>query len=293
MARELRYEFSASAEPPEPTKTSTLYTGQIPYPVGGGYYAVKAWEDGNNSGVVRKSFGIRWTPADTTTALWLDENDTGTITKDGSNLVSQWNDKSGNSRNATASGTARPLWSAGKLTFDGSNDVMALPYAFGNASNSVISILVVGKQRASQAGVYLSQRAYEGGGWTLRNNMYFHTGYSPNLSTAINNNQTIVEVVRNGLSVKLGTNGTLASPVTMAGYSATAINTYIGAEQSGNYSFLDGDISEIVILPTDDINIVQKVEGYLAWKWDGINGNTALVTALPSNHPYKSAPPTT
>jgi hypothetical protein len=56
MARELRYEFSASAEPPEPTKTSQLYTGQIPYPVGGGYYAVKAWEDGNTSGVVRKSF---------------------------------------------------------------------------------------------------------------------------------------------------------------------------------------------------------------------------------------------
>src|SRR4051812_34337979 len=44
--------------------------------------------------------------------LWLDANDSGTITKDGSNNVSQWNDKSGNSNNATSSGSASPVYSA-------------------------------------------------------------------------------------------------------------------------------------------------------------------------------------
>lgn len=41
---------------------------------------------------------------------WLDSNVTGSITKDGSNLVSQWNDKSGSGNHATASTTARPTW---------------------------------------------------------------------------------------------------------------------------------------------------------------------------------------
>ncbi len=35
----------------------------------------------------------------------------------------------------------------------------------------------------------------------------------------------------------------------------------------------------------------QKIEGYLAHKWDSILGVTTLVTALPSDHPYKSTAP--
>ena len=44
-----------------------------------------------------------WTPANggVPTALWLDADDATTITKDGGNLVSQWNDKSGNARHVT------------------------------------------------------------------------------------------------------------------------------------------------------------------------------------------------
>jgi len=51
-----------------------------------------------------------WTPADITTALWLDAADASTVTTV-SSAVSQWNDKSGNSRNATQ-GTAgnRPVY---------------------------------------------------------------------------------------------------------------------------------------------------------------------------------------
>lgn len=41
-----------------------------------------------------------WTPAQLTSAVWLDAADSATITLNGSN-VSQWNDKSGNNRNAT------------------------------------------------------------------------------------------------------------------------------------------------------------------------------------------------
>jgi len=53
-----------------------------------------------------------WTPADTTTVLWLDASDAATITQAGG-TVSQWNDKSGNNYHATQ-GTAadQPFYTA-------------------------------------------------------------------------------------------------------------------------------------------------------------------------------------
>ena len=48
----------------------------------------------------------------------------------------------------------------------------------------------------------------------------------------------------------------------------------------------------VALTSVPDTDTRQKMEGYLAWKWDGINGNTVLVDALPVGHPYKSAAPT-
>ncbi|MFM6022262.1 MAG: hypothetical protein ACKPER_04955, partial [Dolichospermum sp.] len=71
-----------------------------------------------------------WTPAQMSTALWLDAADSSTIILNGS-TVSQWNDKSGNGRNAIqATATNQPAYTAnglnGKpvLTFDGINDFL-------------------------------------------------------------------------------------------------------------------------------------------------------------------------
>jgi hypothetical protein len=64
------------------------------------------------------AFAQDWTPANggVPTALWLDANDAGTITKDGGNLVSQWNDKSGNARHVTqATAANRPTYQAAGL----------------------------------------------------------------------------------------------------------------------------------------------------------------------------------
>ncbi|MFM6272695.1 MAG: hypothetical protein ACKPFA_40420, partial [Dolichospermum sp.] len=70
------------------------------------------------------------TPAQISTDLWLDAADSSTITLNGS-TVSQWNDKSGNGRNAIqATATNQPAYTAnglnGKpvLTFDGINDFL-------------------------------------------------------------------------------------------------------------------------------------------------------------------------
>ena len=47
--------------------------------------------------------------------LWLDASDADTITKDGSDLVSAWNDKSGNARNFTYVSGTKPTWQSAQL----------------------------------------------------------------------------------------------------------------------------------------------------------------------------------
>jgi hypothetical protein len=54
-----------------------------------------------------------WTPAAISTALWLDANDSGTITQSGG-AITTWADKSGNNRTATADGN--PTYSATGLS---------------------------------------------------------------------------------------------------------------------------------------------------------------------------------
>jgi hypothetical protein len=72
-----------------------------------------------------------WDPSRITTALWLDASDSTTLTTV-SGSISEWRDKSGNSRNAVQSTAAyRPSTSTLNnltiLTFDGINDNMNIP----------------------------------------------------------------------------------------------------------------------------------------------------------------------
>ena len=68
-----------------------------------------------------------WTPVDISPDLWLDASDVSTFTKDGSELISQWNDKSSNARHVTqdAAASSRPTYVSGQLdgkavvSFDG------------------------------------------------------------------------------------------------------------------------------------------------------------------------------
>lgn len=89
---------------------------------------------------------------------WYDANDLSTITKDGSNKVSQWNDKSGNGRNV-GQGTAgnQPLYVTGymggaslpAILFDGVDDWMQWN---GNlVGTSVVTVMSVVNVRRVQA----------------------------------------------------------------------------------------------------------------------------------------------
>jgi hypothetical protein len=66
-------------------------------------------------------------------SLWLDGTDPAQFTFSSSNVVSAWNDKSGNSNNFTQATVAyQPTRTAGLVTFDGSNDYLTAGSKFMN-----------------------------------------------------------------------------------------------------------------------------------------------------------------
>lgn len=89
-----------------------------------------------------------WTPALLPPTLWLDAADLPTITKDGSNLVAQWNDKSPNGRHVSqASAGSKPVYTTNVLngkpgiSFDGSNDYLSSATTTNIANCSIFTVM--------------------------------------------------------------------------------------------------------------------------------------------------------
>lgn len=81
---------------------------------------------------------------------WYDADDLSTITKDGSDFVSQWDDKSGEGNHVTqATGTDQPLWVDGAhnsrdtIRFDGTNDWLNVDPFTSGAATQPVSIFIV------------------------------------------------------------------------------------------------------------------------------------------------------
>lgn len=112
----------------------------------------------------------QWTPALISTALWLDAADASTVTLNGS-TVSQWRDKSGNSRHASqATAVNQPTYAAAGqnsqnvLTFDGSNDSLAL--AADLDVKPAHSIFVAARNSATITAATSAQILLSGSGYT-------------------------------------------------------------------------------------------------------------------------------
>jgi hypothetical protein len=293
--REIFYEYSASAVPPDPTVNSPKYVAPLAY--ANGYYKAIAKEGNDWSTVTSKSFGMEWTPANISTALWLDANDSATITKDGSSLVSQWNDKSGNGRNAVA--TNYPTIINSKMVFSlnnylyGSMVANTLSAGFGcfivfkkTGTVNTYEAHAFNKTLPSLASPidYWRDQTYVGNGSVFKKYLLTDiagcTDYTI-LSTTVGIN--FISQYKNGIFV--------GSDNSSVNSYADNANQYFIATRADLVTKFTGEICEVVVTP-NTISDRQKIEGYLAWKWDAINGNTALVTALPSDHPYKSQTPT-
>ena len=232
-----------------------------------------------------------WTPAQLTTAMWFDANDGSTITQSGA-LVSQWNDKSGNARNATQSGGSRPTYTAAGLnglpviTFGiGGVKSLQLP-SISLSSTQTTIMMVVNDTRNTGASVAFVVGGYLGVNLltqasSLSWGSYTNTGITAN--SDIDSQYAIASVQNDTTNFYFTKNGLPDGQKAISGSNVFAFS-FIGADQYG--SFLTGSIAEILFFTSNiSLSARQLCEGYLAWKW-------GLQSSLPSDHPYESAAPT-
>ena len=237
--------------------------------------------------------GQLWTPAAISTSLWLDANDSSTITLNSGN-VSAWNDKSGNNRHATQSTTSRqPLYvsnglnNKGLIRPDGDGEYLGL--------DSALSVGAVFMVYAAASGYTTGDRFLLGDRIGLTRYYHFHAGTSGSLLF----DSTFAAAVINAPAAAR-VNGTAITPTSITKTTAhtilalTALSSggpwYFSALGTDNYSAdgraWRGDYVEVIVLSSSATTTqTEIIEGYLAWKWN-------LVSSLPDNHPYKNAAPT-
>lgn len=251
----------------------------------------------------------KFTPANITTSLWLDAADNSTITQS-SGAVSQWNDKSGNSINATQATTLNQptISSAGlnsrqSVNFDGNGDNLVLPTGFLNGTTAFsLAFVMLGPPQQNDAvfgpatsdstGLELAYTSVVGFPTLARIN---------NVNKIVSglwstNSQPTISVLQADASSTAGwLNGATVSAASSSGIAALnftgaySIGTYSNNRNAGNNSgttvSAQMNLGEFIISTAVwSISDRQRIEGYLAHKW-------GLTASLPADHPYKAIPP--
>ncbi len=263
-----------------------------------------------------------WTPSQLTSEVWYDAADATTITLNGSN-VSQWNDKSGNNRNAIqATTSSQPLFvnnvSNGlpALQTDG-GDTLVIGNRLGLFQNVGDATMVIVVKYTTATYLTNSTSVFVSTG-TSAFSSRFNLSPSPSTDTtrlgilgrrndadavAILNSTTTRASVLNSVTIQIGN----------ANYSSALANHFTnGTQDLTNAVFLTvGNTSNTIPLTAELFGVSgafnnlpsgcqlfevlmfnstlstidrQKLEGYLAWKW-------GTAASLPVGHPYKNSPP--
>lgn len=242
-----------------------------------------------------------WTPLDLSPQLWLDASDNATITVDGSDGVSAWEDKSGNGHDVSqATAGSRPILKAAEqngldvIRFDGSNDALVFDTLWSQTTEQ--NIFLVGNTTFMGVGY----RAFINRTPDNVNTagLFFGTGIvGANQKPAIYwagavrciqlSAVTRAAIFRWGFKLAGASSSALTqidggSPVS-ASFTASTLADWllIGGAGGQEAAF---DAYEIIITGPLDVSEIDQVTGYLAWKW-GLEGN------LPSGHPYENGPP--
>jgi hypothetical protein len=239
-------------------------------------------------------------------ALWLDGADSSAASMllNGS-LVETWKDKSGNGRDFTATGTARPTLTAtainsrSAVTCNGSTNTLtgntAAQGVIRNlAGYTVFAVLrtasiAAGERLAFGVGATVllrtgqtDSRSFIGGRRVAADTLESITGAASDLSVgttfiqtaAVNHAAQSLTGLRNGAAFGLDTT------YMAAGVSENvASSVSVGTQAGGTYGFWNGEIAEIVVFNTAlSTTDRARVEAYLAAKW-GISGVHAQATA--------------
>jgi hypothetical protein len=214
--------------------------------------------------------------------------DASNVTTSGSNVTS-WNDQSGNNNNANQPTTGQqPIVVNNAINgkpvvrFDGSNDWLKIDETLLNDTTSQGSVFVISRANLSSISTQatISTRPNSGSnGFTYRynsdgtllENWYFHTGSSPVIKNPISNNQyNLQSFLRNGNSIRSGVGGNYQPATTISNFtpSGIGVGTYIGSENEGTESRLNGDIAEILVYDRElSQTELSQVNCYLAGKY--------------------------
>jgi hypothetical protein len=242
------------------------------------------------------------------TQLWFDAADRTSMTFSGS-TVTQWNDKSGNGRNATNGSYVAPTYSATAfnggypgLLFNGSstmlNTAALLPTPVLSANGTDTSIFVVFNYNfiganygvyglGSQFNTYVLRTPWNIGSFGTA--IIDTTSSSSRILFTFPSTQAapqLYSIFRSGASHYFYQFGSLtASNLSSSGTVGTTSQTFGIGGGIADGIYFNSYISEIVIYNVALTTAQrQQVEGYLAWKW-GLQAN------LPATHPFKGYPP--
>lgn len=277
----------------------------------------------NNGSDINTLFnGRSYIPLDITgCCIWLDAADITTITKDVNNRVSAWADKSTSAYSFIQSTLSnKPTYSINTqngnatIAFLSSSSqylVCQSPLAIGTSS---FSLFAVGRYSDATTTMTMFAKSLFG----VANGRFFINRDSPgtvNIAFLHPNNVRLAGTTDNYTSgayricelIVNRTNsedyafqngsqlGNTLSVSDTTNYPDSGYYMLVGAYNNGSGTtppqagyYLNGNMCEIIAYKTTDGMTVanrQKIEGYLAWKW-------GIQTTLPSDHPFRSVPPT-
>ena len=215
-----------------------------------------------------------WTPAEITTTLWLDDSGVNGSDFDGS------------ARPAATSNIVIPTYCGVFIAMDTSSITttqVALEHSI-NYNNNYGSFLLT----AGEAPGHINY-GFRGTSGTRKYVLRYPVASGKLTLSLLHNSARNLSVFNHGAALT-GVNVDTTA-YTFAAQTAN-LPIFTGARSGGGLP-VSGTIREVIItptVPTEDTR--QKIEGYLAHKWDGMLSESARVAALPAGHPYKSAPPT-
>jgi len=232
-------------------------------------------------------------------SLWLDAADSSTVT--GTSSVTAWRDKSGNGKNATATGTtittstlnglpainySGASWLTAPVT-SGVADPFTI-FAVFNATYPINGPLYTTNTTTDGNGFFFDLAATSDSTTTLNDFLPLGGSFQTNANSTFRGNITyvvsIVSTSVNGGSITLFRNGTSYMSGTTTG-NFTWTSFLIGKRNIPSVPYTDqfaGKFGEFIIFNSAlSTSQRQQVEGYLAVKW-------GLQSSLLSTHPYNA-----
>jgi uncharacterized repeat protein (TIGR02543 family) len=245
---------------------------------------------------------VDWTPADATTSLtaWYDASDSNNVTTSGTTVTS-WNDSSVNGYHLNEVGSSGTIYDGSQI--NGLN-VINLSSTFSELYRSGIPDIDVTQLAVISVGMP------KAAGDSPNLGSVYSTDGSDKLALRLGNNDTSGKI---NMGLKLdGTNTGMSTgnsieirddvPVMLAAYydGFNGVSRVNGGALSVTVDVADGKTftineiqigrdsntprnyhGEMIVLNTSDSATIQKVEGYLAWKW-------GMQAKLPAAHPYST-----